>query len=51
MPAPFSSKDHNKTNLVNIADSSTIINNTITSSDIADSSIINNNFGNWPCRP
>lgn len=46
MPAPFSSKDYNKTNLVNIADSSTIINNTITSSDIADSSIINNNFAN-----
>lgn len=46
MPIPFSSKDHNKTNLVNIADSSTIINNTITSNDIADSSIINNNFAN-----
>ena len=46
MPIPFSSKDHNKTNLVNIADSSTIINNTITSSDIADNSIINNNFAN-----
>ena len=46
MPIPFSSKDHNKTNLVNIADSSAIINNTITSSDIADSSIINNNFAN-----
>ena len=46
MPIPFSSKDHNKINLVNIANSSTIINNTITSSDIADSSIINNNFAN-----
>ena len=46
MPIPFSSKDHNKTNLVNIADSSTIINNTITSNDIADNSIINNNFTN-----
>ena len=46
MPVPFSSKDYNKTNLVNIANSSTIINNTITSSDIADSSIINNNFAN-----
>ena len=46
MPIPFSSKDHNKTNLVNIADSSAIIDNTITSNDIADSSIINNNFAN-----
>ena len=46
MPIPFSSKDYNKINLVNIADSSTIINNTITSNDIADSSIINNNFAN-----
>lgn len=44
MPVPFSSKDHNKINLVNIADTSAIINNTITSNHIADNSIINNNF-------
>lgn len=46
MPIPFSSKDYNKINSVNIADSSAIINNTITSNAIADNSIINNNFAN-----